>query len=474
MHDTPLFTKLCQYTKLGRISFAMPGHKGGRGISRRLKKNPFRFDVTELEDTENLHQPRHAMREAKRAAAEFFGSLDTFFLVNGSTAGIYAMLASSACPGDTVLINRACHVSVINACTLLGLRPIFIEQDVIDTFSVPSGIDQKRVVDMLDRYPDTKAVLVTSPSYYGICSDIETLSKITHTRGIPLLVDEAHGAHFAADDSIFPRPAVVQGADMAVQSAHKTLNALNQASYLQFNSDIVDKSRVKSVLAMLQTSSPSYVIAASADLARSELAESGRSHWNAVYTRCERLRETIQAKTNIQFISMMMNGKYNIEKVDETRIVMNFSAYDTTGFHVASLLRKKYRIDVEMADLFNVVCIATPANRISDFSRLASAAVKICSSLRSSSEEPAFPPPPISKMDMPPQKAFYSRGRNVRLDEAVGCVSRCTVVAYPPAIPIVCTGETVSAESAAYISALKEIGAELSGLDENGFISIVD
>lgn len=474
LSDTPLFSQIDGYARRRRISFAMPGHKGGKGLPRALAYQPFRFDVTELPDTEDLYAPGHALNSARQAAADFFGAQESFFLVNGSTSGIYAMLAAACNPGDTVLVNRACHVSVIHACILLGLSPIFIKQDIIDTFSIPAAVNQKDVTEMLDKYPHIKAVLITSPSYYGIASDLSVLAKITHTRGIPLLVDEAHGAHFAADPGIFPKTAMSQGADLAVQSAHKTLNAINQTSYLHYSSDLIDKDRLKTVLRMLQTSSPSYVIASSADLARAELAAGGKAKWNAVYSHCEVLREKISAKTNVRFISMMMNAKYNIEKVDETRIVMNFSAYRTTGFAIADMLRIDYNIDVEMADLLNIVCIATPANTSHDFKKLEQAVITICSTLAPSNTEPDFSSPAIPEMAMTPQKAFYSKGEYTRLRDAVNCVSRSTVIAYPPAVPIICTGESITSECAAYISALQEVGAKIIGLNENGFISVIE
>lgn len=469
--STPLFDKLNEYKNKKHTSFAMPGHKGGKGILKKFKKNIFKYDVTELEDTEDLHAPNHFMRESNKATSEFFGCLDSFYLVNGSTGGIFAMLCAACNPGDTIAVNRVCHISVINACAILGLEPVFIPQEIIPTFSIPEAINQKSLVNILDTH-DVKAVLITSPSYYGLCSDIETISKITHTRGIPLLVDEAHGAHFSASKRVFPKSSILQNADIVVQSAHKTLNAMNQSAFLHFNSDMVNKNKLRSALSMLQTSSPSYPIVISADLARKELQSGGK--WENVYERCEYLRNKITATTNVQFITTMLNYKYNIAAVDETRIVMNFAAYNTTGFKISEILRTKYKIDIEMADLFNVVCIATPSNKERDFVRLENAIISICKNLEPSESEPAFPAPPIPKMTMSPQKAFYSNSRNVRLDEALGCVSRSTIVAYPPAVPIICAGELVDQESIGYINALKSIGAQIVGLNENGFISIVD
>lgn len=471
---TPLFDHLNRYTKKRRTSFAMPGHKGGRGLDRAFRKNIYKYDVTELEDTENLHSPGHQLSQSKQQLADFYGAVESFFLVNGSTSGIHAMIASACTHGGCIAVNRACHISVINACALFGVTPIFINQNIVDTFSIPEGVNPAELISVLDRYPEIQAVLITSPSYYGGASDIRTISKITSARGIPLLVDEAHGAHFAANESVFPTTAVLEGADMVVQSAHKTLGALNQSAYLHFSSDIVDKNKLKNALAMLQTSSPSYPIVLSGDLACRYLRTEGARAWDKICERCDDFRTRVESKTEIKFFSTLFNGKNHFDSVDPSRIVMNFSAYSTTGFEVQDILREEFNIDMEMADLFNVVGIATPFNTERDFVRLENAVVDITGELRPSDSVPSFPTPPIPDMAMMPQQAFHAKGRFVRLDEAVGCVSRSTVVAYPPAVPIICTGEIITPESAAYIDALRDIGANICGLNENGYISIVD
>jgi len=474
--DAPLYLKLKEYSSKKRISFAMPGHKRGKGIARDFARKIIQYDVTELPDTENLYEPQEALKKAKKAAADYFCANDTYFLINGSTAGIYAMISAVCSPGDTILVNRAIHISVINACIMLGVKPEFIHQNIIDGFCVPAGVDSKKLSEALDEHYNAKAVLITSPSYYGVSSDIDALSAITHAKGIPLLVDEAHGAHFSVNEGLFPKSAMKQGADLAVCSAHKTLNALNQAAFLNVGSDnLIDRRRLEIVMSMQQTSSPSYVIAASADIARAEVMTTyGRQAWRNTYELCDSMRKKLEAATDIMFITKEMNGTNSINNIDETRIVMNFSNYNIKGFEVKDILRNKYNIDMEMADLFNVVGIATPSNTIRDFNALVKALKKICSELQKTDEEPVFPEIPIPKMEMLPQKAFYSKGRSVRLDEAVGCISRSTIVAYPPAIPIVCAGEKVTEQSVGYIDALKEMNANIIGLNANGFISIVD
>lgn len=452
----------------------MPGHKGGRGIDRAFGRKICRLDVTELEDTESLHYPGHSLSQSKQLLADLYGAVESFFLVNGSTCGIQAMIAAACSAGGCIAVNRACHVSVINACALFGVTPVFINQNIVDTFSIPEGVNPAELIKVLDSCPEVQAVLITSPSYYGGTSDISTIAKITGARGIPLLVDEAHGAHFAASEALFPTTAALAGADMAVQSAHKTLGALNQSAYLHFASDIVDKNKLRSVLSMLQTSSPSYPIVISGDLAAERLRRDGAAMWDKVCERCEDLRMHVTDRTDIKFFSTLFNGKNHFDSVDPSRIVMNFSSYSATGFDVRDMLRDEFNIDVEMADLFNVVCIATPYNTERDFSRLENAVIDIAGDLRPSDSVPSFPTPPIPDMAVTPQTAFHARGRFVRLDEAVGCVSRSTVIAYPPAVPIICMGELVTPESAAYINALSEIGANICGLNENGYISVVD
>ena len=303
----------------------------------------------------------------KKKLSEFFGAKDSFFLVNGSTGGIFTMLASALKAGDRVLVSRNCHISVINACSMLGYIPIFINQEVLPEFNLTAGIDLKKIEELIIKYAP-KALLITSPNYFGICCDIENIAKISHKYNIPLLVDEAHGAHFSVSDKLFPQSAVRLGADLVVQSAHKTLNAVNQTAFLHYNSKIIHYDRVKKVYSSFQTSSPSYVLCSSAEEAVTELVCDGFGKWSKV------LEYTNDLKNKLKDLFLVLDydyvGKSNIFDLDKTRIVINFKEYDVTGFEISQKLRKEYNIDIEMADLYNIVLIPTPANKKSDFDLL--------------------------------------------------------------------------------------------------------
>ena len=468
--NKPVETKIKSYVSKHMISFAMPGHKGNRGINRTLKKNVFRYDVTELEWTDNLHYPSSAIQNAQKEAAKAFGAKQTYFLVNGSTVGVYAMIAAVCSPGDKILLDRSCHISAINACAMLGVTPVYIKQNILDVFSVPSGININDVIYELDRNSDVKAILITSPSYYGICPDVGTIAKIAHGRNIPLLVDEAHGAHFVAEPGCFPPTALLKGADLCVQSGHKTLNAMTQTAFLHTRSDIVDKDKLEAVLKMLQSSSPSFPFVISLDGARSDI---NSRRWKSTYNMCVDLKKAVTETTKIQCITSILNSTNNIDSVDETRMVFNFSAYKTNGFEVSKILREKYRIDVEMSDLFNVVCIATPNNNIIEYIILKHALCKIASELEESGQEPSFPPLPVLECEMSPQKAFYAKGKTVNINDSIGCVSKTNIASYPPGVAIICIGEKITAKAVEYVSALDAMGADIIGFKGAKQIEVV-
>ena len=458
MRNTPVFDMLERYRELGHISFAMPGHKGGHGFPAPFLEHICAYDVTELAETDSLHAPREAIREAMRLAAAFYGAEETFFLVNGSTAGIHCMLAAACRRGGKVLVNRGCHMSLIHACILFGLEPVYIPQGLLEGFGVPAPVTPEQVKAALGQQR-VQAVLLTSPNFYGLCADLEKIAAIAHAHKVPLLVDEAHGAHFAAAE-VFPQTAIRAGADMAVQSAHKTLNALNQSAFLHIKSDLVDKERLRAYTVMLQTSSPSYPMVAAMDLARAELA--GKNRWEETYHACVALKRRIARQSSIRPLTAEGAGGY---AVDETRLVFNFSAYQTTGFEGLWQLAER-EIDAEMADLDNVVCIATAANTAAELHILEKALLSIAEKLPPAGTRYEAAPPPVLEQALPPADAFDAPGVYLPLKQAAGRISKTTAAAYPPGVPVIACGERVTAEAIAYLFALQKAGAEITGLRE--------
>lgn len=458
MSKTPIFTMLKDYHEKARISFSMPGHKGGRGLGERA--GVFCLDVTELLDTDNLYTSAGAVAEARKMAAEFFGADETFFLTNGTTGGIYMMLAAVCRRGDKVLVNRGCHGAVMNACIMLGLQPIFAEHTILAGFSAQNSVTPAEIERCMQ--DDVRAILITSPNFYGVCADVAAIAEFAHAHGIPLLVDEAHGAHYAADPTIFPTPAIRCGADMVVQSAHKTLNAPNQTSYLHVRSDLVDKKRLGDCVQMLQTSSPSYVMAGFLDSARKELA--GKNNWRMMYENCVEFKRALENDTKVKAISKATADAFS---VDETRLVLNFSAYETTGFAVLETLRAQYNIDIEMADLYNIVCIVTAANTKEELDILFAAIREITAGLPMRKTPAVSQELPKVSIAMTPTAAFDARGEWVAVSDAIGRIAKGTTVVYPPGIPVLFPGAVISAATVEYLKVYQNAGGEIVGMDDD-------
>lgn len=446
---SPLYERLLSYADKKRISFAMPGHKNGRG----LKENLVSLDVTELDETENLHHGGEYVKKAQKLLSSLYGSGKSYILTGGSTAAIQSMICGALRPSETLLAAADCHMSVINTCALLGIKIKFIPKQFDANFSVPTVTSLTE--DLVS--PDVSAVLITSPNYYGVCSDIKAAADICHKKNIPLLVDEAHGAHFITG-SPFPETAV-KYADAVCHSAHKTLNALNGAAYLHVNGNLIDRRRTEQALSMFQSSSPSYVIAASADTARDELENGGK--WRDICNQCALLRSQI-AQTGIKVF----------ENDDITRLVLNFSDFDITGFEVSRHLSAK-SIDIEMADLFNIVLIVTPSNTEADLTALLDALSGIAKTAKNASGKIKISPPPICKDILNPQEAFFAKKLIVPLSGAAGRISASTAASYPPGVPVIYMGEKITAHHIEYIQTLSAAGAEITGLSD-GKISVKD
>ncbi len=441
--NLPLYNKLNEYIRENRISFAMPGHKNGRGIP--FFADACRYDVTELDGTLDLIHKSGDIVKAENLLSEFYGTHASRILTGGSTSGIFAMLLWALKPGDTLLANRTVHASVINAAAMYGFRVVLMPQKADPEFMIPSPVTAEAVAQGLGLYPEAKAVLVTSPSYYGECADIEAIAALTKAHGIPLLSDSAHGAAYAGC-GLLPQPAHLLGAAMSCESAHKTLNAMNGAAYLHImHSDI---SRVDEIISMVLSSSPSYPVAISADYARACLAEPDNG-WDECVTMCLEFKKRVSRKTRVKIL----------DNDDPTRMVLNFTEYGVSG-HEAYRLLAAAGIDAEMSDRCNTVLIVTPSNTKADMEALEAAVYDICSG----SCDKRCAPENATNADFfsvcEPQKAFYSKSELVPAGNAAGRISRRTVMAYPPGVPVIAMGERISKNSISVTGDMIEVCKE--------------
>ncbi|MCX7923789.1 MAG: aminotransferase class I/II-fold pyridoxal phosphate-dependent enzyme [Clostridia bacterium] len=468
----PIYNAVKRYSSLNPVPFHMPGHKLGRGIPERFLKDMILMDVTEIPGTDNLHFPEGPIKEAQKLASKAFEADETFFVVNGSTGGIHAMILSICRPGDKLVVSRDCHRSVINGMALAGVKPVYVKPQFDSGFGISTDITPSKIEQALDENPEAVGVLITRPNYYGICSDMGEIARVTHRRGKVLAVDEAHGAHLVFSERL-PPSAMMSGADICVQSAHKTLPALTQGAYVHVKNRRVDIDRLKVNLSMLQTTSPSYILMAFLDIARAVMEESGRDLLEKLLENVEGFKKAV---SNCGNLSILSQESLKSGRLDCTRVVINVRDTGKTGFQIDGILREEFNIQVEMADFYNIVCIATVADREEDFERLAFALNKIA--YRFKADKPLadifnrslnIPPQTIELKDV-----LYSRKAGVKLDEAVGKVSGSMIVPYPPGIPVICPGEIILGEAVEYIYNIVGAGGIVNGLGKDMEIQIME
>ena len=295
-NQTPLLDAIISNAKRPHAPFYTPGHKQGKGISSKLAnyfgKAVFRADLTELTELDCLFAADGVIQQAQQLAAEAFGSSQTWFLVNGSTCGIEAAILATCHDGDKIILPRNVHSSVISGLILAGAIPIFINPEYDATLDIAHSITIQNLEKALQKHPDAKAVMMVYPTYYGVCGDIKAIAKLTHEYNIPLLVDEAHGAHFAFHPEL-PISALNAGADLTVQSIHKTLGAMTQASMLHIQGNRININRINKALQLTQSTSPSYILLASLDAARQQIALHGKELLTQTLQLAEKARKYI-------------------------------------------------------------------------------------------------------------------------------------------------------------------------------------
>lgn len=464
--NTPLINALNNFIKEDRIIMHMPGHKRGKGFDDDFKSNIINFDLTELPGLDNFHKPEGVILESLEVLKKAFGSLKSFFLVNGSTSGIHASILSCFKRGDKVLVNRNCHISVIHALILFGIKPVFVMPDYLEEYNLSLPPDLNSWKKALNENPDAKGALVTTPDYYGICQPLSELSALLHEGEKILLVDEAHGAHFAFSEKL-PETALEQGADICIQSFHKTLPALTQAAVLHIGSKRIDPEKVRRAISMITTTSPSYIVMASMDYARDFAERNGAGAYENLINLLNGMKNKLTGMKNLRVVPDKINGF----KRDPTRIVVDTSLTDITGYELYNLLYNEYGIAAEMCDTFHVVFILTMADTLEDIERLSQALLKIDRKINKISRKISFNLPfGIGKCDIPDLHHYLNSSAEIPLINAEGCISAGVVTPYPPGIAVLCPGESITREHIDYLTELIEAGQDIHGLgtDENG------
>lgn len=453
MFGKTLYEELIKFSKKDKVRAHMPGHNGGEGLSSKFKRNAFKIDLTELDGTDELRDPRGLIKKSLERAANAFGAKRTYYLVNGSTLGLEAAILAAAKPGDSLIVDRACHKSVISAMILGQVTPIFIEPDFADAYGIYGSMSPITVMDALSAHPEAAGVVLTCPTYYGVCSDVERLAKNIHAAGKFLIVDEAHGAHFAFSEEL-PRTALSQGADLVVQSAHKTLPSMGQTALLHLGgTNRISEEQVTKCINLLQTSSPSYIMLAAIDEAIHTMTSGGAKRLKEITDKLTYIKSKIGVLDKVSCV--VKSGLEN--NYDITKLVVDFSGLGISGYGAAELLKRDYGIYPEMADERNVLFYITAGTTLRDLDLIDRAITDI--------SKAEYKPQPIKKqvplpsielaMDM--RKAFDADSETISPENAAGRICAEIVDCCPPCVPICVPGQLINNEIIDYITEYTDI-----------------
>lgn len=461
--STPLIDGLKQYIAEKNTRLHMPGHKA-KDLMELSNWIP-EIDVTEVPGTDNLHNPTSIIKKAEENAARVFGARKTFFSVNGTTSGVYAAILSQTSEGDSVLVQRDCHKSAYQALILGKLNPEFLYPKYDKDNNILLGLNPADIEEKLKANPDVSVVIVTYPSYYGVCSDLEAIVEIVHSAGKILIVDEAHGSHLSFHKSL-PKSALELGADIVIQSTHKTLPAFTQSSMVHVGTDRVDLERLKTQMSIFQTTSPSYILMASLDYATDFVEKKGEERLEEILTKIAEITLHLNELGNVRIYNRNRMTEKSFH-FDPTKFL--FSIRNITGKRLEEILRSDYHIQLEMSDSCYGLALITMSDEIEDLEKLKDAIVDISTrqkyidkTKKKIKDIRAITPKTIT----PIYKAFYSDKISVQLSKAEGEQAAEFIIPYPPGIPILAPGEMITRDIIDYIDYIKSEKIEVLALDE--------
>lgn len=462
--NSPIHEALLKHKKNRVVPFDVPGHKGGRGtpeLTEFLGIDCLKVDVNSMKPLDNLIHPVSVIKAAEELAAEAFSADAAFFMVNGTTAAVQTMIMSTCKAGEKIIMPRNVHRSAINALVVCGAIPVYVNPGVNHKLGIPLGMSLEEVQKAIQDNPDAKAILVNNPTYYGICSNLKEIVSLAHEHGIKVLADEAHGAHFYFGENL-PISAMAAGADMAAISMHKTGGSLTQSSFLICQNDI-DPGYVRQIINLTQTTSGSYLLLSSLDLARKNMYLNGKEMVEKTLSLAEYARTEIN-KTGgyYAFSSELIDGD-TVYDFDRTKLSVHTTEIGLAGVEVYDILRDEYGIQVEFGDIGNLLAIISAGDRAFEIERLISALAEIkrlYGKDKVGMLNHEYIDPDVA---CTPQIAFYHEKKSVLLKDAVGHIAGEFVMCYPPGIPILAPGERVTKDIIDYIEYAKEKGSSLTG-----------
>ena len=464
----PIFEALERYKSMRIVPFDVPGHKRGKGnpeLTKFLGEKCLTVDVNSMKPLDNLCHPVSVIKEAEELAARAFGAQHAFFMVNGTTSAVQSMIMSVCKRGDKIIMPRNVHRSAINALIISGAVPVYVNPSINKQLGIPLGMSVADVKKAIEQNPDAKAVLVNNPTYYGICSDLRTITKLAHQHGMKVLVDEAHGTHFYFGENL-PVSAMAAGADMAAVSMHKTGGSLTQSSFLLSNHPDLHQGYIRQIINLTQTTSGSYLLLSSLDLSRRNLALHGKEIFARVKELAQYAREEINKLGGFSAFSSELIDGDAIFDFDTTKLSVHTRDIGLAGIEVYDLLRDEYDIQIEFGDIGNILAIISVGDNMFVMERLISAMAEI-KRIYQKDKAGMYDHEYINpEVVMTPQEAFYAAKRAMPIEQSAGQICSEFVMCYPPGIPILAPGERITQEILDYIAYAKEKGCFLTGTED--------
>lgn len=460
-----LFRKLQCYGNNDIYPYHMPGHK--RQIAGELPKELYKMDITEIEGFDNLHQPEGILLELQKKAALLYGAEESFYLVNGSTAGILSAISAAIPFGGHILMARNCHKSAYHAAYLRKLKISYLYPTMLDDFDIYEAVTPEQIRSALEKEADIDGVLVVSPTYEGRIADIRGIAEVVHEKGIPLIVDEAHGAHLGLSMEVHENSCQA-GADIVVQSVHKTLPALTQTALLHVNSNRINRDLLKRFLHIYQTSSPSYLLMASIDNALCFAEKNGKTAFAEFRHQYEEMLEKLSQCDHLRYLQS------NDQKQDIGKLVISVKNADITGKQLYNMLLQKYHLQTEMATESYVLAMFTVADSREGYNRMTEALLEIDRGLAPQTESEKKK----KKYDfgvsgkereediLPLSEAWDAEREEILLDEAAGRYAGEFVSLYPPGVPILVPGEKITEELSRRVLRWWEQGLTVQGIEK--------
>ena len=465
----PIYEALKQYRKNKIVPFDVPGHKQGRGnekLREFLGEKCLSVDVNSMKPLDNLCHPTSVIKEAEELAAKAFSAKHSFFMVNGTTSAVQAMIMSVCKEGDKIILPRNVHRSAINAIILAGAIPIYINPGIHSKLGISLGMDLEEIKKVVKENPDAKAIFVNNPTYYGICSDLRSIVKLAEENNMLVLADEAHGTHLYFGKNL-PISAMEAGCHMSAVSVHKTGGSLTQSSLLLLNTDKISADYVRTIINLTQTTSGSYLLMSSLDIARRNLALHGEEIVESIVKKANYARDEInKIKHYYAFSREIVNGK-DVFDFDITKLVVNTLDVGLAGIEVYDILRDEYDIQIELGDVGNILAIISVGDTDYNIERLVAALYEIQRVYYKEDKRELIDHEYISPiLKVSPKEAFYAEREAVKIVESEGRISGEFVMCYPPGIPILAPGELITKEAIEFILYSKNKGSLMTGLED--------